>query len=445
MKKKFIKFADLPPNPFSKDDLKRYKDLGLNVCLLTEDDVKLVKDGKLSDEYKSAINNIGEQGLEVWIRNMFNDESYFQSFEKIYGSNYGSEYEMEPRNITDEFAQFDCVTGFYMADEAYMYNMPETMPISWMRPRTDLFSTFEKLTKLVDWKNKYYPDKFFHINHVPSQSWDHYLPRNGQFYDYEDFLTYYNDTILKGLKSGPHSLCLDNYPFIGEDYLEKDYLFDLMTAANLARDFNTQNPKNKTTFGICIQSFHCYAITDERHRDIKLSAEVKFQIYVGMALGAKMLEYFCYRSYERLEGIIGPNNENRIYDIVKTANEEASVFEDAIYDFTYIGAFAVPGYKCTENTAAFIMAKELYVKDSSISVSSECDLLVSRLENGDEKGYMIVNYTDPVKNHTTIVNVKFTEKSNINLLTQEENKSLKDTCEFVIILKPGQAAFITKQ
>ena len=55
---KFIKFADLPPNPFDKEDLMNYRELGMNTCLLTEDDVKLIVDGELNEDYKQAIRNI---------------------------------------------------------------------------------------------------------------------------------------------------------------------------------------------------------------------------------------------------------------------------------------------------------------------------------------------------------------------------------------------------
>lgn len=65
MTERFIRFADLPPNPLSMEELKEYKEMGMNVCLLTEDDVKLISDGKLSAAYKTAIRNITDAGMEV--------------------------------------------------------------------------------------------------------------------------------------------------------------------------------------------------------------------------------------------------------------------------------------------------------------------------------------------------------------------------------------------
>lgn len=63
MENKFIRMADLPPDPMDHADLENYKNLGMNVCLLTEDDVKLVSDGTVSQDYKKAIENIGSHGM----------------------------------------------------------------------------------------------------------------------------------------------------------------------------------------------------------------------------------------------------------------------------------------------------------------------------------------------------------------------------------------------
>lgn len=201
MDHQFIKLADLPPDPMDTEALLHYKDIGFNVCLLTEDDVKLVEHGTVSRDYKRAIQNISDAGMQVWIRNMFNDPDYFVSEGVPAGSNYGRAYEMEARCITEEFSEFPGVTGFYMADEAYMYRLPERVNVEQIHPEGYKFASFDQLCRLVDWKNKYYPTAFFHMNHVPSQSWDHYLPRDGKIYHYEDFLTEYANTILKRFRA----------------------------------------------------------------------------------------------------------------------------------------------------------------------------------------------------------------------------------------------------
>lgn len=444
MENKFIKLADLPPDPTDTEALLHYKDMGFNVCLLTEDDVDLVDNGTVSQEYKNAIKNISDTGMQVWIRNMFNDPDYFISAGVTEGSNYGSSYEMEPRCITDEFSEFPAVTGFYMADEAYMYRLPERVNVEQIHPDGHKFASFDQLCRLVDWKNKYYPAAFFHMNHVPSQSWDHYLPRDGNIYNYEDFLTEYAHTILKRLKGCGRSLCLDNYPFLGENYMEKDYLFDLMTAAKVTRAYNSQaKPEDQAVFGICLQTFEAKGILDDRRRDITRPEEVTLQMYVGMALGARLFEYFAYRSYRNdFIGILAPDESDRIYHIVKTASDRAAFFEPVLSQYEGVGAYVVPGNLYSYNTAAIIMARDLFCKPYEISVQGEYDTLVGCFTRGTEKAYMLVNYTDPARNRTSTVTLSGcpTELK----LYKDGKESVVNTSDgcVTIAIEPGNCAFV---
>lgn len=453
MKNTFIKFADLPPNPLDKEDLMTYKELGMNTCLLTEDDVKLVADGKINEEYLQAIRNIEDAGMDVWIRNMYNDCDYFQCDEHKVCTNYGDVYEMEPRNITTEFQQFSRVTGFYMADEAYMETLPEVPQVGWMQQMPKMadsykFASFDKLVKLVDWKNKYYPEAFFHMNHVPGQSWDHYLPKDGVIYDYEDFLTNYCNVILKRLKGCERSLCLDNYPFIGEDYMEKDYLQDIFIASKVLKKYNSEVPEeDKARLGICIQTFKAKAMFDDRMRDIVSPEEVTLQMYCGMALGVTMFEYFCYHSYlDIMIAIISPEGEKRIHHHVKEGNERAVQFENILCEFEHLGAFVVCGEKCTENTPAFILLKNLVMHDESVQVTSSHDALVGCFEKEGQKGYMVVNYTDPMRQHQNDVTMKFDGATSACVYQNGEVKTVALNQNVLsLTLKHGDAAFVIPQ
>lgn len=444
MENKFIKLADLPPDPMDKEALLHYKNIGFNVCLMTEDDVKLVDHGTLSQDYKNAIRNISDAGMQVWIRNMFNDPDYFISAGVADGSNYGSSYEMEKRCITEEFSEFPAVTGFYMADEAYMYRLPERMNVEQIHPDGHKFASFDQLCRLVDWKNKYYPAAFFHMNQVPSQSWDHYLPRDGKIYNYEDFLTEYTNTILKRLKGCGRSLCLDNYPFIGENYMEKDYLFDLMTAAKVTKAYNAQaKPEDQAVFGICLQTFEAKGILDDRRRDITRPEEVTLQMYVGMALGARLFEYFAYRSYRNeVLGILAPDESDRLYGIVKTASDRVVFFEPVLSQYESVGAYVVPGNLYSYNTAAIIMARDLFCKPYEICVQGEYDTLVGCFTRGREKAYMIVNYTDPARNRTSTVTLHDCP-AELKLYKDGKESILKASGGSVTVtLEPGNCAFV---
>lgn len=444
MENKFIRLADLPPNPLDGKALDHYREMGMNVCLLTEDNVKMVKNGTVNEDYQKAIQNITDHGMQVWIRNMFNDPDYFDCDGKTDGSNYGWTYEMEPRHITDEFSQVPGVAGFYMADEAYMYQLPRKVNIDWMRDDSHKYASFDQLRKLVDWKNQYYPHTFFHMNHVPGSSWDHYLPRDGKIYDYEDFLTEYANVILKRLKGCGRSLCLDNYPLIGENYLEKDYLYDLMTAAKVTRAYNAEAaPEDQAVFGICIQTFNAKSMFDDRRRDIKMPEEVTLQMYTGMALGARLFEYFCYRSYgHEFLGILDPDGNDRLYDIVKTAGDRVARMEPILSQYDSIGGYMVPGSVYSFNTAAMVMAKHQFCQPYEVAVQGEYDTLVGCFTGNGEKAYMLVNYTDPVRNCVSKITLRGAQKPLTLWKNGEKSLLQRENGEFTVTVEPGNCAFV---
>lgn len=447
MENKFIRIADLPPDPTDLQALKHYRDMGMNVCLLTEDDVHLVRDGKLNPDYLQAMDNITAQGMEVWIRNMFNDPDYFDSPDKD-GSNYGSPYHMDERHITTELSH---AKGFYMADEALMYQLPENINIVWMHADCAQYASFDQLTRLVDWKNQNAPHAFFHMNHVPSNSWDHYMPRNGQVYDYEDFLTEYANVILRRVKGCGRSLCLDNYPFLGENYMEFDYLSDLMTAAKVTRAYNASVPESeKATFGICLQTFRCKDIFkvagEARVRDIVCPEEVTLQMYTGMALGARLFEYFAYRSYlTEMIGILDPDSNDRLYDIVKEANRRADFYEPLLCRFNSDGGYVTPGTKESHNTKAIITAHDLFCSPLDIQVSGEYDTLVGCLHGEGQKAYLLVNYTDPARKCVDRVTLSGSVKE-LTLWQDGKNTTLhSDNGQFTLTLPTGGCALVAWQ
>lgn len=395
-------FADLPPNPLSVSEIKTYKKLGFTAFVLTEDDVKFTVGGKITEEYKTAIKNVSDAGLDVIIRNMYNDEDYFDNPSPKKSSNYGSEYEIEKRSVTDEFSLLPRVVGFYVADEPYMYTLKE-MPWRYAHKDKEKFASFDKLVKIAEWKNKYYPEAFFHVNHVPSESYDHYFPLGEEIYDYADFLTAYADKVLRKLEGGGRSICLDSYPFVGEGYMENAYLKDLFVGATVTKKYNESvTEENSATFGICIQAFHARSMKAEnepRHKDIYSAAEITLQLYAGAAFRAKLFEFFCYRSFGGgLDGIMRSDGAKRIYDIVKKANDSALPLINVASEFKWGGGYCVGGSVYCDNARAIIDAKPTFEKDEKINVSSEYDLIVGRFIKGKKSGYMFVNYTDPSKN-----------------------------------------------
>lgn len=383
----------MPPNPLDWAAVGEYKALGFTHCILTEDNVKFTENGKITKAYSSAIKNIEQSGMGVFVRNMYNDSDYFCNAENKFGSNYGTPYFMEKRNVKDELKG---VFGFYMADEPYMRTQCE-MPWRYANKEVEKFSAFDKLVKLAEWKNEYYPNAFFHVNHVPSLCYDHFFPSGEKIYDYKDFLNAYVKTVIKKLKGGIASVCIDNYPFVGKGRIESDYLSDLLTAATVTQKYNSRATKGaKAVFGMCVQTFRARAIDGTpRSRDIEHSGEITFQLYAGAALGARLYEYFCYKSAKKLAGIIAKDGSRRLYSLVQKANERALGLCETAANFEWKGAFACAGSVLCDNAAAFIRAKSMFCKERRIKASGEYDLLVGCFENSEAYGYLAVNYVNP--------------------------------------------------
>jgi len=434
----FITFADGTPNPLDADAVKMYAELGMNKFLLTEDYVPMVENGKLSDTYKKVISNLEDQGLEVWIRNMYNDEDYFQNNKQKKGSNYGSPYEIGKRNITNEFGKYEAVTGFYMADEPFMTTLPDLKNT----PDQDesLYAAMDKLGKLVEWKNKYYPNEYWHMNHVPSSSWDHYYSHT-----YQEFLQYYMDNIIAKLEGGGKSLCLDRYPLTeGGGVIHDSFLSDILTGAIVTRDYNaTVSEEEKADFGICLQTFQD---TNLGLRDITSTADVTFQMYAGMACGAELFEYFVYRSYEGmgLFGITDDAGEKRIYDYVKEANDKALPFSKVVCAFDWQGLAAVRGESSGKDDA-FASVSGLLLEKTGVmtSMTSRYDTIAGYFKQGKQDGYMVVNYTAPDLNQTNVVTLDFEGCSQAIVYTSEgvETVNLVDG-QLRLTLGAGEGAFV---
>lgn len=437
---RIITIADMPPDPFNPEAVQLYKDMGFTHWILTEDHVPLVENGTLSDGYKEAIEILSEQGFEIWIRNMQNDPEYFQIETEKVGSNYGWPYTLAPRDITDDFSQFSAVTGFYMMDEPFQNTKEDD-------PGTDdnesLHPAFDQLGTLIEWKNTYYPDAFWHINHVGSGSWDHYPAGT----TYVDFIDNYVETVLKKLEGGGRSICMDSYPLIESNTsgaLKEAFLYDVLVPAIATRDYNlTASEDQQATFGICLQTMQDSLLG---LRDITSSSDVTFQMYTGMAAGARLFEYFCYRSMEGvgLAGIIDMTGQPRIYDYVMEANQRALPFERIVCAFDWYGMTVNHGSQSGQENI-FEIVEDMLIEDTGVlkKVDSRYDAIVGCFDKDGQDGYMVVNYTAPDLDQTNMVTLTFPGCTRALVYTEEgtEQVNLVDGA-IRLTLNCGQAAFI---
>ena len=218
-----------------------------------------------------------------------------------------------------------------------------------------------------------------------------------------------------------------------------------MTAAKVTRKYNAEAaPEDQAVFGICLQTFEAKSMFDDRKRDITMAEEVTLQMYTGMALGARLFEYFCYRSYEHeMFGILDPDGNDRIYDLVKAAGDRAAYFEPILSRYDSAGGYMVPGSRYSFNTAAMVMARDLFAQPHEIAVSGEYDTLVGCFTGGKEKAYLLVNYTDPKRSCTSTVTLTAEGIQTLRLYQNgAESVLTAENGTFTVTLEPGNAAFV---
>lgn len=344
----------------------------------------------LTNDYLISLENLDKAGLDVWIRNYTNLPDYFTADRTAVLKNY--------KNVID---------GFYMADEPF-----ETADLLSKSGQTGTSDFASLSSTLVPWFNKNFPETYFHINHVPISSYDHYAGGSENASYYTNFLNNYADTFLKSLGTNAgKTICFDNYPFVqkqkdgffgwgAQSGILENYLQNILVAANSVKNYNTNSTNGKTTFGMCIQTFHATKTTGNSSRDITKSEEISLQLYTGMAMGANMFEYFAYNSGSGYNGILDSSGNKRIYDLVKTANENAFCYADVLNVFDWQGVMTSAGSKNNDSSKAFEKVESMVLSDNDNGVlkniTSTDDAVAGYYTLGNKAGYMVANYNDPV-------------------------------------------------
>ena len=397
----------------------------------------------VQNDYLTALENLDKAGLKVWIRNHHNKADYFTS------------------DLTSTLLLYkDVIDGFYMVDEAFQTNALLTAA-----GQENKTSDFESMTVVRDWFNQNFADKYYHSNHVPITSFDHYTVANGstQVEDLargyvaflQDYKTKYNDQLTAA--SGT-SISFDNYPFVHaqgdykygtlnlktkfESGIQSTYLANCLIAAQVAAEDD---------LGLCIQTFEATDMTYKVTRDITSAAEVSLQLYTGMAMGADLFEYFAYNSNSDFDAIMNLDGSKRIYDLVKKGNE-ALCFADVVNTFSWKGIMTSAGSVNSHNTVGFGYVAGMVLNDSNngvlSSVSSTDDAIVGCFAKDDLNGYMVVNFNDPVAvtgNNT--VTLTFAGCTRARVYTNADGvltSQLVDLTDgtYTATLVPGSACFV---
>lgn len=395
----------------------------------------------VQNDYLTALENIDKAGLNVWIRNYHNTADYFTD------------------NITAALKLYqDTIDGFYMVDE--MFQTEALKNASGQTATSD----FESMTVVRDWFNTNFADKYYHSNHVPLSSWDHYTSVNGAALSaidvagYRNFLTLYKQSFNDQLTNASGtSVSFDNYPFVHdqgkyggffgiggtfESGIQDTYLLNCLIAAQVA---------GEDDFGLCVQTFKATDQKNKTTRDIASAAEVSLQLYTGFAMGADVFEYFAYNSNGDFNAIMNQDGSKRIYDMVQEGNQ-ALCFADVVNSFTWNGIVTSAGSVNSHNGDAFNSVADLVLTNASNGVlnsySSTDDAIIGCFTKDSLNGYMIVNFNDPkaVTGDNT-VSVSFENCARARVYTQVDGTLSSQIVDltngsYTVTLAPGAGCFI---
>ena len=389
----------------------------------------------ITNDYLTSLENLDNAGLNVWIRNHHNTADYFNE------------------NMTSVLKMYeDVIDGFYMTDEPFMTNA-----LLNKAGQSSYATDFESMGVLRDWFNANFADKYFHVNHVPMSSADHY-DTNKKISEagYRSFLETYKASFNGKLTNASgSSVSFDNYPFVHaqgnyggilgfgshfESGIQDTYLLNCLIAAQTA---------GENDFGLCIQTFKAEDLENKTSRDIVSSAEVSLQIYTGLAMGADVFEYFAYNSNADFQGILNTNGSKRIYDLVKEGNE-ALCFANVVNSFAWNGIVTSAGSANKDND--FSTVSHLVLNNASNGVldsfSSTDDTVIGCFTKDSLNGYMIVNFNDPavVKGNNS-VSVSFAGCTRARVYTQNDGVLTSQIVDltngsYTAVLAPGAGCFI---
>lgn len=192
-----------------------------------------------------------------------------------------------------------------------------------------------------------------------------------------------------------------------DPYLQETWLSRSLNMAILARD-------NGYGFGACIQTFDQGGTGYETHkwRLPTTVAEIKWQVYMNLAMGARKIDYFGYDQSGNGAYMTLAAKPTLTYYLVKETNDELTKIEHVFAAFdTWVGlkTFAANG-QALSNGLQLVEDKgqNLDSLTNVTSVSSSRELVVGEMIDGDgNHGYMLVGYGDPLDGESTQVTMNF--------------------------------------
>ncbi len=326
--------------------------------------------------------------------------------------------------------------GFYILDEPFYEDM-------------------DYLAEQYQLYKEDYPDKIFWVNCLrPNVGKASLSVSKDKTYD--QYMDAFIEKVMKPIE-GEKLMSMTLYPLLvdsatGERSIQDVHLLDLGIFSNAAK-----RAESDWVHFVQITSFG-----GTHHSPTE--ADIRFQIYSGIAFGSKGFQYFTYASpntnHEFDLGDIGMINRNNqrtsLYYAVQAVNAEIAKFDHVFTSFEYKNTILVDGDLSKTVNAGFELfrnnSKVTTVESTEYLKNAICsqDTLIGVLEN--EKGfdaYVAVNYTHPSEqNLNDEISLDFSGCRELLVYINGEEMLLTRDSEqfkngiFTATLAPGEGLFI---
>lgn len=412
------------PYDQTEEDLKLYKDAGLNTFMMENHGVLPWSSDNLyylgSNRTSEGLKLCKKLGLKVII-------NYGEwTGTEVEGKDSFGETPFSDRNYYSEYA--DIISGVLISDEPKASAMKDI-------GNDEFTSDFKKVYSVP-----------YMVNLLPSYALSEQLDAR----NYDEYLKEYDEQILfdfDGTKCGVVSV--DFYPFRGNvSGLHDDWLMCYEKVAKLAK---------KHSFPL-----HCYiqSASGNEFKSELTEADIRLQDYVALAFGATDLSYYCYAmpktidngKYNAMYNACMLDIESKpttLYEYVKKINTEIQSFAPAFFAYKYVKTFGITNsgaggsipIKMLEEKADFSDRK--YIEDIS---DSDGHLLVGCFESERGEAYVLVNYGDPARSFRNEVTIKLKGGAKYIAVYGGEDSEAKimkpDSGGITLILNGGEGKYI---
>lgn len=220
---------------------------------------------------------------------------------------------------------------------------------------------------------------------------------------FEEKMAVYESQVLQKFPENPY-ISMDFYPFRLEGFANQ-WLANYERVAKLISKYDATG------------HFYIQSATGNEFGATLTEEDIRLQLYVGLAFGAKEFGYYCYAMprINKSDGSYTPmytacmldveDNPTYIYEYVKKVNAEIQSFASAYLDYKFVSTMGITYYNEADNSFDASIA---YMKEKSTDQRTEFvdrrylaaiettdDIIVGSFENEASEGYMIVNFGNP--------------------------------------------------